>query len=358
MNCAITATEVVVQVRKTIASPQLLILLVSFLLSIGMIEGIFRALQGFYPELSVDVIAADQQVLRNLDRKRAYIPMKKMIEQAFLDLRVDPKLFGSEYTRVLFLGDSFTQGAGIKDWRNRFSNVLESRINDEAQRAESPQRLDIFNAGIGGTNPIHWIGYFERIAPVYRPDVVFAIFFLRDGALVPTSVVENKAEIKPIRAKYRSMPAYEWSATLRYVYNKLAWKEYGEQYKQKITSAYVGTRKETATWRKRRQSLLRIADECEAKGIAFHLVIFPMLLDLDDYAFTEVEDEISRFAQTHNIPVFSLTPGFLGERDSTLWLSATNQHPNIKGNRIAADTLDPYLRDAIARAHERLPSRH
>lgn len=85
-------------------------------------------------------------------------------------------------------------------------------------------------------------------------------------------------------------------------------------------------------------------------NIPFHLVIFPILLDLDDYKFSAVENEIARFAKANDIQVFSLTPGFLGEDDRSLWVSPVNQHPNAEGHRIAADTLYPYLLDAIMRA--------
>jgi len=337
-------------IRKVTALPQLLLLLASFALSIGVIECVFRWSQRLHPELSVDVIAAEQRAPGNADPADAYAALEKMSRNAFLEPRIEPAVYADGTTRILFLGDSFTQGAGIENKEDRFSNVLEHRFNDEFERAGSPRRIDIFNAGVGGTNPTHWSEYFDRIAPRYAPDLVFAIFFLRDGAPVPTSILENEKEIEPIREKYRKMPGYAWSAALRFFYNRLAWRAYSEQYVRKITAGYVGTKQQTAVWRKRRAHLTRLADACRAMGIEFHLVIFPMLVDLDDYAFSAIEAEIVRFARANSIPVFSLTPGFLGEDDRSLWISPTNQHPNVEGNRIAADTLEPYLRDAIQRA--------
>jgi hypothetical protein len=366
---------------------RVMILLLSTILSLGVAECAFRVFAISYPELSADLIAAGQSAPEASDPKlradvladtasspsdyeskrsaaaiapgeRApaanasepfHLQMARMINGAFRTLNIDSEVFEDETTRVLFLGDSFTQGAGLDHLDDRFSNVLARRINEDLERAGDTDRVDIFNAGIGGSNPIHWARYFQRIVPAYKPDVVFAIFFLRDGAPIPTSLFLNRAEIDPIRSKYRDMPGHGRSAILRFLYNKLAWREYGDQFKRRLISSYVGTPEETATWRQRRPALLQIARACQAMGIPFHLVIFPILLDLDDYDFSDVEDEISRFARSNDIQVFSLTPGFLGKDGRSLWVSAVNQHPNADGHRIAADTLQPYLRHAITR---------
>jgi hypothetical protein len=68
----------------------------------------------------------------------------------------------------------------------------------------------------------------------------------------------------------------------------------------------------------------------------------------DNYPFYDVEEEISRFAEEANIPVFSLTSGFIGKNAADLWVSANDQHPNEQGHIIAADTLLPYVLDVIS----------
>jgi lysophospholipase L1-like esterase len=364
-----------------------MVLLVSSVLTLGVAESAFRVFAISYPELSADLVAADQSASEAANPKRRgdifsgsanaprdpgskprpaalapgerapasavseplHVQMARMINGAFRTLSLDSEMFEENRTRVLFLGDSFTQGAGLDNLDDRFSNVLARRINDDLERAGGSDRVDIFNGGIGGSNPVHWIRYFQRIVPTYKPHIVFAIFFLRDGAPIPTSLFLNRAEIDPIRAKFHEKPGYSQSAVLRFLYNKLAWREYGDQFKRRLIASYVGTPEQTVTWRQRRPALLQIARACQSMGIPFHLVIFPILLNLDDYEFSDVEDEISRFAQSNGIPVFSLTSGFLGKDDRSLWVSPVNQHPNADGHRIAADTLQPYLRDAIAR---------
>jgi hypothetical protein len=78
------------------------------------------------------------------------------------------------------------------------------------------------------------------------------------------------------------------------------------------------------------------------------LIIFPVLFRLDEnYLFYEVEQEIIRFANEANMPVYSLTDGFMGHVDKSLWVSANDQHPNEKAHLIAAETLLPYVKQVI-----------
>jgi len=170
---------------------------------------------------------------------------------------------------------------------------------------------------------------------------------LRDGTSLGTSLLLNAEIIDPIQQKYAQMPLYGHSAFLRYFYDRFAWKEYTNTFQKMLTSSYLGTKREQSTWSYQQQYLLKISDLCRKNTISFHLVIFPMLFDLTDYQFHDVEDEIIKFAQRNNISVFSLTPGFIGEKDYELWVASHNQHPNEKGHRIAATTLLPFIRNNV-----------
>jgi hypothetical protein len=112
-----------------------------------------------------------------------------------------------------------------------------------------------------------------------------------------------------------------------------------------MKAPYIGRRGQRQFWLMQQRFLLAIRDECRRSGDDFRLIIFPMLFGLESgYQFKDVEDEVARFARGAGIPVFSLTPGFLGRRSRSLWISPNDQHPNELGNRIAADTLFPYMK--------------
>jgi hypothetical protein len=116
-----------------------------------------------------------------------------------------------------------------------------------------------------------------------------------------------------------------------------------------LIDSYIGSGEEITSWQWEQKSLLELQRLSRQNRLELHLIIFPVLYRLDeDYPFYEVEEEITRFAKVVNMPVYSLTPNFMGYADDTLWVSANDQHPNEKDHRIAADALFPYVKEVVS----------
>lgn len=271
----------------------------------------------------------------------------KLNEFGFREAPLNSAVLGDDYSRILFLGDSFTYGQGVAEGQNRFSDIIESQINQFAGN-DSGLQYHIYNAARPGTDPVDWLGYFEKLLPVYTPDHVFAIFFLRDGTTLCTSFRCYEDVFNEIKSEFEDRFLYRHSYIGKLIFNHAMRKQFSDFYSQQIIRAYLGNSTETAEWQVQKEALLQIRDLSQEQGSSFHLIIFPILYNLDkNYQFYGVEEEISRFANGENIPVFSLTPGFIGEEASDLWISANDQHPNERGHQIAADTLFPYVLNVI-----------
>lgn len=270
----------------------------------------------------------------------------KLNEYGFREDPLDNAVLGDDYSRILFLGDSFTYGQGVADGQNRFSDIIEREINHLAENDSGSYH--IYNAARPGTNPDDWLGYYEKLQPLYIPDHVFAIFFLRDGTTLCTSFRCYEDVFNEIRGEFEDRFLYRYSYIGKLIFNRAMIQQFSDFYSQQIISAYLGNSTETAQWQIQKEALVQIRDLSQEQGSSFHLIIFPILYNLDEnYQFYDVEEEISHFANNENIPVFSLTPGFIGEEASDLWISANDQHPNERGHQIAAETLFPYLLDVI-----------
>jgi hypothetical protein len=319
-----------------------LIVCVSIFVVLCLAEVTFGYLYDARVKLSSDTIWEAQNVG---ETKR---PHMRFAGIKFREDRLPDDILGEKWTRVLFLGDSFTYGSGIDNDKSRFSDIVEKEINEELFE-EPEHRIHIFNASESGSEPDQWFRVFNAVVPRYQPQHVFAIFFLRDGTPLGTSLKYNAHIIEPIQQKYAQMLLYNRSAFLRYFYDRFAWKEYTDVFKQMLISSYLGTDEERSEWLRQQKFLSMMADECRRREISFHLVLFPMLYDLNNYQFHDVENEIASFAQENRIPVYSLTPGFLGEKASELWVASNNQHPNERGHRIAATTLKPLLADVCGK---------
>ncbi len=121
----------------------------------------------------------------------------------FRDDPLPEAAFAPEATRLLFLGDSFTVGWGLAAREQRFSDRVE-----QALRESDVPALHVFNAARGGSNPEQWAGHLGRVWPHVRPHAVVAVFFLRDGTRLGTSLQLNRKEIRPIRERALARPLY------------------------------------------------------------------------------------------------------------------------------------------------------
>lgn len=258
----------------------------------------------------------------------------------FRDDALAREAFAPGARRLLFLGDSFTVGWGLAERSERFSDRIEAAL-----RADGP--VHVFNAARGGSNPDQWARYLELLWADVQPHAVIAVFFLRDGTRLATSLQLNRKQIAPIYRRAVERPLYGRSALLTFFWDRLAWREYTAQFTERLRSAYLGSHTEREMWRLQQTALLAMRARCEAAGVPFHLVVFPLLFGLDDYAFHDVEAEIEGFATRSGIPHFSLTPAFLGRADHTLWVASNDQHPNAAAHAIAAERLLPYVREVV-----------
>jgi hypothetical protein len=315
----------------------------SVVLTLTVAELIFRAVPISSYELSAEAIWEAQSPGTDQDRE-----FHEIGNLAFREGPLPAEIYSQETVRVLFLGDSFTRGAGIAEDGDRFTDIVESRLNAALRERGAPTRVHVFNAGQHGTEPEEWFEHLGILEPIYRPQLVFAVFCLRDGTRLSTSLKYNRVAIRVIKEPYERLPFHDSSRLMRFIYNRFAWREYSRALEAAVMASYVGSTEERAEWLKQSHFLLRMSGGCNEKGIPFSIVIFPLLFDLEDYPFHEVEEEIQGFARANGIPSHSLTPGFLGQDERRLWVASNDQHPNEEGHRIAAEGLLPVVELAVS----------
>jgi hypothetical protein len=126
-------------------------------------------------------------------------------------------------------------------------------------------------------------------------------------------------------------------------------KVFSDYYESEVINAYLGDEEERSFWTRQQGELLQLRDDAARSGAEFHLIIFPILIELNSgYPFRQVDAEITRFAENARIPVFSMTDGFIGQDAEQLWVSKSDQHPNEKGHELAAEIIFPYIHEVLA----------
>ncbi|MBM4311484.1 MAG: hypothetical protein FJ119_11145, partial [Deltaproteobacteria bacterium] len=248
------------------------------------------------------------------------------------------------------LGDSFTWGWGVDNEEAVFPKQLEAMLNREPG-IPGAGSVEVLNGGVPGSLTGQWLELLEKHGDDFNPDVVLAVFFLRDGTNVKSiddffdPIRKNIVERNRASLLYRHVRVFRLAKD--YVDRMLV----ATAYSRSINRAYFGNTKQTAEWQRAQRNLLLIRQYAESRSAAMGLIIFPVLVELNEsYPFKRVCNTIADFARENDIPVHSLLPAFLGMNGSDLWVSAYDQHPNEKAHRIAAESMLPFVRALLKQA--------
>jgi len=244
--------------------------------------------------------------------------------------------------RVMILGDSFTYGYGITDDDVIFPEILEKQLNSDY--AEQGILIEIINGGIPGSLTDDWVDLLLRQEDLSQLDVILIVFFLRDG----TQTSSMGSFFGPIRDEIEKRNQERWLYQYSYfykLYQDAVDRSYlSAKYSEALNEAYLGEPWQTQEWDISKRNLLKIKSMAEEIDAKVGLVVFPVLVELNDnYPFRDICDVLVSFGTENGIPTHNLLVDFLGRNGPDLWVSAYDQHPNAAAHQIAADSILPFL---------------
>lgn len=249
--------------------------------------------------------------------------------------------------RVLVLGDSFTEGWGVADSERTFCKELERRLCAMGQA--SNVHFEVLNGGWNGSLTSHWVDRYRFLRDSFRPDIVLAVFYTRDG----TFIGSIPAFFDRIRDSMRAEIGigYRLSALLRAQQDADISARLTNRYLSAFLDSYLGSPAQRIEWRVAQSNLVVLRDLVEAAGSKLILVNFPTLVRLDDrHPFRRIYGEIEGFANRSTIPYLDLLPVFMGHQARGLWVADDDQHPN----EAAHEMVGGYLASALWTASEQL----
>jgi hypothetical protein len=249
--------------------------------------------------------------------------------------------------RIVFLGDSFTFGEGVRD--DDTFPVRTAALLQEQHPSGSP-RFETYNLGICGYNTTQELALLEDLGLKLLPDRVVLGYVLNDaeppqfkwdpgtnrfrragrvGQLQPGDPVP------PDRLLYQLR-------TARMVWQMAANRERSRQ----IVAHYRALfHDDSPGWHESRRALRQIIARCHEAGVPCYVLLFPILYDLSDaYPFQAIHEKIRDEVVGLNATWIDLFPRLKGQPAETLWVHPADQHPNERVHRIAAEELARALR--------------
>lgn len=263
----------------------------------------------------------------------------------FRDVGPSPRPPG--VTRVVVLGDSFTEGQGVKE-PDTYPRVLEGLL-----RAGGGQ-WEVRNCGRRGADFPALNDAFED-ALRYEPDVVVLGMVLNDGERSPEFHARQSFVNDWILDRGHLLEGGQAPPHFGLLHSRVA-----ALVRERLDAYRIG--RDTTRWYRemygppnqegwtRTQADLKAMDRrMRERGGRFLVASWPLLVDLESDPFADVYAVIADFCHTAGIPRHDLRPALLGHRSKELWVHPVDMHPNEVAHRLAAQSLAPVVRELAGR---------
>lgn len=250
--------------------------------------------------------------------------------------------------RVVVLGDSFTEGQGVREG-DTYARVLEARLN-----ASDPGRWEVLNCGRRATDFPRLFEVFEE-AMAYEPDLLVYGMVLNDAARTPEFEARQSYvndwildrgrmligrpdyTLGPFESRLRALVRDRWDG---YRIGRETARWYRDMYGEANRAGWQQTQDQ---WREMQARL-------KARGGAMLLASWPLLVGLEGhYPFEDVRQAVADACTRLGIPRHDLLPVLSGRRSESLWVHPVDRHPNELAHRLAAESLAPVVRRLVAR---------
>lgn len=297
--------------KRTSRSSYLLIF--TLVLLFGILEGIFTHFRETH---------GNQPSLANISWYRAY---NGPINEWYL--RDNPKPGYLDKKKIVFLGDSFLGGSGIKDIKDRYSDRIEKALGEE---------YVVFNLAAGGADTRRELQMLRDLR--LKPDYVLLCYLGNDI----NKAAKDFGYSYPLKHPYETLiwplkQVVKRSYFLNWMYFHLvsspnaAYADYNQSlYKDKSLLKYHF------------KDLQRLIGYCRENQIAFSVMIQPFMHNSQDCAY--FINPVKEFLREQNIPVLDVSPVFSGVPVKDLVVNPRDLHPNEKANQLIADSLYQFLK--------------
>lgn len=244
-------------------------------------------------------------------------------------------------TRVLVLGDSFTEGQGVRE-ADTLPRRLERLLN------EGGGRYEVRNCARRATDFPSLFRHFQAIL-AFEPDVVVHAAVLNDAERAPAFEARQKYlndwivdqahwsdEAAPSFGFLDSrLAAFAREGVGRWRIGRDTTRWYRDMYGPANAEGWAHTQQ---YWRE-------MDARMRARGGRFMVMLWPLLVGLDrQYPFADVHRTLDGFFTAAGIAHLDLLPVLQGRHPADLWVYPVDMHPNEEANRLAAESLAPVIR--------------
>ena len=249
----------------------------------------------------------------------------------FRDAEFGPRRRGVR--RIAVLGDSFTEGQGVKE-RDTYPRRLEALLN-----ATEPGRWEVLNWGRRGADFPQLYETFEQLLQ-YDPDVVVYGMFLNDAEQSEAFRARHAFVNEWMRGR---RPSPTEGGLLDFVFHRLERRRLDRETLAWYVQMYTEPNREG--WQRTQEHLRDMDRRMRMRGGRLLVADWPVLMEraaADPLA--PAHAAIARACAAAGIAHHDLRAALLGPAPASLWVHPLDQHPNEVAHQLAAQSLAPAVR--------------
>jgi len=232
--------------------------------------------------------------------------------------------------RVSFVGDSFTEGLGIKNVDDRFANIIRKKYPEWEIHCLARRGRDTHTE-------LRFLEFCKKNR--YQFDFVVLCYCLNDiDYLVPEmKLMEEEANKKIQEAGYFERSSYFINTWIHAIMPEQS--GYVKNYYTYLQQAYSN-----AIWKTQTDSLKALSQFVEKQGGQFLAVTFPFLNSpWKDYRFGFVHQEMDSLWKSEGIAHLDLLPLYRRYPAENLVVNSLDAHPNEFADSLAASSISTFL---------------
>jgi lysophospholipase L1-like esterase len=243
--------------------------------------------------------------------------------------------------RVVVIGDSFTEGWGVRQ-QDAYPEILARMLE-----ALEPGRWEVLNCGRSNSDfPAIYTDLFAK-AIALQPDVLVYGMVLNDAVQIPSVAARRPSthDFVPVWGVAQDDKRRSRSRILA-----LASDDLGSLLLSRATTKWylaVYSDANADGWEQTKEYIRRMDAQTRAHGGRFVIALWPILAGLEGrYAFQPIHDRLARFSAKAGVPLHDLLGVFSGRPSRSLWVHPIDMHPNEIAHKLAAASLLPVVRAA------------
>lgn len=257
--------------------------------------------------------------------------------------------------RLCFFGDSFTFGEGVRfedTYPEVTVRILESKFRNSKLNFQS------YNFGVGGYNTVQEVNLIKTYGLVCKPDMVIIGYALNDPE-EPLFIYDkdsNQIFRRKVEMEYYQKEIFDLLKSHKYLrvieIIRRFWKI--RSVNKRIINYYKSLyREDFHGWSMVKDAFIELGKICNENDIPWYCLCFPVLINLKNYPFLDIHNEVRKMVENAGGRWIDLLPELKMYREKELYVHPLDQHPNEIVHRIAGQCLaERILKDGVIRYRE------